>query len=94
MIKIPEDIYVSLELVKPDEKKRVMTALNQLDEINPKKLFLNWKIRKISGTDLYEYKASPQYRIIFNRSDSGIDIIEIVHHDKIAKFISKYRGEI
>lgn len=94
MIKIPDDIFISLELINPDEKKRVFTSLRQLNEINPKTFFINWKIRKISGTDFYEYKASPRYRIIFKISDSEIEVIDVVHHDKIQKFITKFKGEI
>ena len=88
-ITITERAHIALEHLPPPEKKRAMRFLAQLEGF-PNSEVLRGEIYKapsIDGKTIFIGKLGLAYRLLFRQVDQEIVIFEIVHHDRLKRFL-------
>ncbi len=88
-MKYPTYLKSSLDLLPLNEKKQALISLNRLFQLEKELPSSLRYFKKIIGNNKYIYKVSRQYRAVIEMVENEINIIDIIHHDKIKLVIRR-----
>lgn len=93
---ITERAKIGLEHLPPAEKKKAQRLLDILPDF-PNSESLKGKIRKaspINEATFYIGRIGTSYRLLFRIENQNIEVFEVVHHDRLKRFLNWNEGGI
>ena len=83
-MEIANDLYIKCSTIRSAEKKSVLNSLHQLSNDN----IIHYKMKKITQSNLYSYKASMNYRIIIKKDiEDKYTVIDILDKKNETKYL-------
>ena len=84
LIEFTDRAQLSYDRLPRPAQERIDFVINRLQDIGLR----TRRIKKIPGSEeMYLGQITPALRIIFNKSDDVITVLDIVRHDKLRGFI-------